>query len=129
MLPAYVALTTFERPGEPVSTPVRVVTLGDGRVGVELAADHLQVMRLRREPRVLLRPSDRRGHPAPGSTAYAGRAEVVLSGGPFEETLGRLRRSRGPVGRFLLVLRPSGRSARVAVLVSLDQAAPGTSGD
>ncbi len=56
----FVSLTTFRRTGEPVSTPVWVAPEGDALVVTTPTASG-KVKRLRRDPRVELRPCSRTG--------------------------------------------------------------------
>lgn len=72
----FVSLTSYRRNGEPVSTPVWVARDGASLV-VTTSASTGKVKRLRRDPRVLLRPCDRRGKVAPDAVGAEGRAEVV----------------------------------------------------
>ena len=71
----FLSLTTFRGSGEPVSTPVWVGR--DGAALVVLApAGSGKVQRLRRDPRVELRPCGRFGKVADGVEPVAGRAEL-----------------------------------------------------
>lgn len=72
----FVSLTTFRRSGEAVATPVWVARDGDALV-VITADGSGKVKRLRRDPRVVLRPCDRRGRVAPEAASAEGRGEVV----------------------------------------------------
>lgn len=116
----YVSLTTLKRSGEAVSTPVWVMGLGDGRLAISTGADSWKVKRARRDPRVMLQPCDRRGNVTPGSNASTGTAEVVLSGGSFEETLSRLRTKYALAGRLMMLVRPLSRRSYAVLLVRLD---------
>jgi PPOX class probable F420-dependent enzyme len=62
----FVQLTTFRRSGRPVHTPVWVVPEGDSLL-VTTPSGSGKVKRLRRDPRVELRPCSRRGHVEPGA--------------------------------------------------------------
>jgi uncharacterized protein len=57
----YISLTTFKRDGTPVSTPVWVVSDDGRRLLVWSGAKTWKVRRLRRDPRVLVAPSNYRG--------------------------------------------------------------------
>jgi uncharacterized protein len=57
----YISLTTFKRDGTPVSTPVWVVSDDGRRLLVWSAAKTWKVRRLRRNPEVLVAPSNFRG--------------------------------------------------------------------
>ena len=88
----YVSLTTFRRSGEGVATPVWCAPLPGDRIGVWTNATSWKVRRLAHDPRVTLRPCDRRGRVADDAATHPGTAEVLRSGGRFEEVLGRVRR-------------------------------------
>jgi PPOX class probable F420-dependent enzyme len=57
----YISLTTFKRDGTPVSTPVWVVSDNGERLLVWSAEKTWKVRRIRRNPRVLVAPSNFRG--------------------------------------------------------------------
>ncbi|HVM57411.1 MAG TPA: PPOX class F420-dependent oxidoreductase [Gaiellaceae bacterium] len=57
----YISLTTFRRDGSAASTPVWVVSDDGERLLVWTGADSWKVKRIRRNPRVLVAPSDMRG--------------------------------------------------------------------
>ena len=121
----YVALTTYRRSGEAVTSPVRVVPVGDGRVGLWTATGSGATERLAHTARVVVQPSDARGRPTPGTTPLDGTAQVVRSGASFDEVHARVREKYGAlatVTRVLASLGP-GRQRGVAdavVLVRLD---------
>jgi PPOX class probable F420-dependent enzyme len=72
----FVALTTFRRNGNPVSTPVWIAVDGDALV-VTTPATSGKVKRLRRDPRVEMRPCNRRGTVPDGAPLVTGVAEVT----------------------------------------------------
>ena len=57
----YISLTTFRRDGSEASTPVWVVSDDGKRLLVWTGADTWKAKRIRRDPRVLVAPSDYRG--------------------------------------------------------------------
>lgn len=71
----FVSLTTFRRSGEPVHTPVWIARDGDALVVTTPAASG-KVKRLRRDPRVELRPCTRSGKVAEGVTPVPAVAVV-----------------------------------------------------
>lgn len=72
----FVALTTFRKDGTPVPTTVWIA--GDGAdLVVTTPAGSGKVKRLRRDPRVQIVPSGRRGQLAPGATPVDGSASMV----------------------------------------------------
>lgn len=87
----YLALTTFRRSGEPVTTPVRVVPVSDGRLGFCTAMTE----RLAHDQRVQVEPCDVRGRTQETTSPVDGRAEVVRSGALFDEVHGRVREKYG----------------------------------
>jgi PPOX class probable F420-dependent enzyme len=122
----YMALTTYRRSGEPVTTPVWVVPVDDGRVGFWTAMGSGKTKRLAHTARVVVQPSDARGRPTVGSTALEGTAEVVRSGARFEEVHAKVREKYGvltTVTRVLASLGPMRRKglayADAVVLVDL----------
>lgn len=122
----YMALTTYRRSGEPVTSPVWVVPLEDGRVGFWTAMGTGKTKRLAHTPRVVVQPSDVRGRVAPGSTPLEGTAEVARSGARFEEVHAKVRAKYGvmtTVTRVLASLGPMRRRgltyADAVVLVDL----------
>jgi uncharacterized protein len=72
----FVALTTFRSNGDAVSTPVWIAVDGHALV-VTTPAKSGKVKRLRRDPRVELRPCSRRGTVPDGAPVVTGVAEVV----------------------------------------------------
>jgi PPOX class probable F420-dependent enzyme len=87
----FVSLSTFRRSGAPVPTVVWIAPEGDALV-VTTTADSGKVKRLRRDPRVELRPSNRRGHVADDAPVTTGVAAVVP---PDERATAALRRKYG----------------------------------
>jgi len=57
----YISLTTFRRDGSAASTPVWTVSDDGERLLVWTGAETWKVRRIRRDPRVLVAPSDARG--------------------------------------------------------------------
>ena len=76
----FVSLTTFRRNGEPVSTPVWIAADGESLV-VTTPASSGKVKRLRRDPRVELRPCSRSGKVAEGAPEVSATATVVTPDG------------------------------------------------
>lgn len=87
----FVSLTTFRRSGAPVATTVWIAPEGAALV-VTTGADTGKVRRLRRDPRVELRPCGRFGRVAPDAPVATGVAEVVA---PDERSTAALRRKYG----------------------------------
>lgn len=79
----YIAFTTFQRNGDPKSTPVWPVDAGDGKIGFVTSSHTWKVKRLNRNNRVLIQASDSRGRARPGSQSRSGTAAIV-SGSQFE---------------------------------------------
>ena len=119
----YISFTTFRRSGDPVSTPVWVVPVSDGRIGFWTAMGTGKTKRLRNDPRVTVQPCDVRGRVTAGTQPRAGTAEMVRSGRLFDEVQGRVRRKYGltaALGRALGRLVRRGAYADTVVLVRLD---------
>lgn len=71
----FVSLTTFRRSGEGVATPVWIAVDGDALV-VTTPAGSGKVKRLRRDPRVEMRPCSRRGAVPEGAPVVLAVATV-----------------------------------------------------
>ena len=113
----FVSLTTFRRSGAPVATPVWIARDGDALV-VSTIADSGKIKRLRRDPRVELRPCSRRGAVADDAPTVAARAEVVP---PSPSSTDALRRKYGLPYRLIATLErvlARGRRERVIVRIS-----------
>lgn len=91
----YVSFTTFRRNGDPVSTPVWIAPLGDGRAGFGTGSESGKAKRLRNDPKVTLRPCDMRGNVADGAEPTTGTAEVVTAGPDVDAVEGALGRKYG----------------------------------
>jgi uncharacterized protein len=120
----FVSLTTFRRSGEAVSTPVWVGRDG-GALVVLTPADSGKVKRLRRDPRVEIRPCGRFGAVADGVEPVAGTAEVREHPDDVERARATIRRtypleSRLVLGIERLVerLRRRPRTERLVLLIT-----------
>jgi PPOX class probable F420-dependent enzyme len=120
----FVSLTTFRRSGEPVSTPVWV-----GRDGASLVvltpAGSGKVRRLRRDPRVEVRPCGRFGKVADGVQPVAGTAELREQPVDVDRARTTIRRTYPLESRLVLgierlaeKLRGRPRTVRLALLVT-----------
>ncbi|WP_249010025.1 PPOX class F420-dependent oxidoreductase [Conexibacter sp. DBS9H8] len=78
----FVSLTTYRRSGVPVSVPVWIApaTDGSGVLLVTTTARSGKVKRLRHDPRVQLRPCDRRGVLSEDAATVTAVAEIVTDG-------------------------------------------------
>jgi len=83
----FVALTTFRRNGDPVPTPVWIAMDDDALVVTTPAASG-KVKRLRRDPRVEMRPCSRGGTVPDGAPLVTGVAEVVAPDDASTRALG-----------------------------------------
>ncbi|CAM4034970.1 PPOX class F420-dependent oxidoreductase [Nocardioides marinus] len=127
----YMALTTFRRTGEPVTSPVWVVPVDDGRVGFWTSMGSGKTKRLAHTARVVVQPSDARGRVTAGSTALEGTAEMVRSGAAFDEVSAKVRAKYGvmtTITKLLAKVGPQGRKglsyADTVVLISIEDATP-----
>lgn len=119
----FVALTTFKRDGEGVSTPMWIA-----REGTELLAwthtDSWKVKRVRRDPRVTLEPCNRVGKVPDGATRVGGRAEVVSDPGRVAQVKEMISRKYGwgfRVVTFIERVAARGRQKdRVVLSITLD---------
>jgi uncharacterized protein len=120
----FVALTTFKRDGEGVSTPMWIA-----REGSELLAwthaDSWKVKRVRRDPRVTLVPCNRVGKVADGDQHVVGQAEVVADPTRVARVEEMIRRKYGLQYRavtFVERIAALGRRKdRVALTIVLDE--------
>jgi hypothetical protein len=73
----YIRLTTFRRDGTPVSTPVWIVPLEEGRVGFWTSSGSGKAKRLAHTDRVVVQPCDARGRVKNGTSAVDATARLV----------------------------------------------------
>lgn len=91
----YVALTTFRKAGEAVSSPVWISRLDDGSFGFWTSSGSGKAKRLAHTSRVMVQPSDPRGKPTAGSTVTEATAEMVTSGPKFDEVQRKIKAKYG----------------------------------
>lgn len=116
----FVSLTTFRRTGEPVPTTVWVAREDDALV-VTTPAGSGKVKRLRRDPRVLMRPSSRLGKVDDGAPEVAGTARIVDDPEGMRRSAGVLRRKYGWQFRVAMVVEKlvnRGRNERVILRIT-----------
>lgn len=115
----FVALTTYRRSGEGVPSPVWVAAAGDA-LAVTTMDGSGKVERLRHDPRVTLRPCDRRGRVDPDAPTVEARAEVVEDPARVAELTDRVREAYGLQFRFVMGVGRllGGRHDRVALLIT-----------
>lgn len=116
----FVSLTTFRRDGTPVPTPVWLAREGDALV-VTTSADTGKVKRLRHDPRVALRPCDRRGRVPAGAVPVTGTAEVLT---PEPRHVAALRAKYGVQYRIGTLVERLMRGRREWVIVRITLDAP-----
>ena len=90
----FVSLTTFRPSGERVSTPVWVGRQG-GALVVTAPVDSGKVKRLRNDPRVELRPCNRRGTVRDGDAPVTGIARLMSGGEEAERSAAVIRDKYG----------------------------------
>ncbi len=88
----YVLLTTYRRDGSPVRTPVWVVPLDDGRLGLWTSSASGKVKRLAGSDHV--QPCDVRGKPREGSHENEATARVV-TGAEYDSISSRVKAKYG----------------------------------
>lgn len=120
----YVALTTFRRSGDPVTTAVWVVT-HDGGYACTTGATSGKVKRLRHTARVELAVCDVRGRVAEGAQRFTGTARVVDEPEEYARIHAAVTRRYGIQARLLVVWSRIGRllgrsAAESAVAWSVD---------
>lgn len=115
----FVSLTTFRRSGEPVATPVWIARDGDGLVVTTPAASG-KVKRLRRDPRVELRPCTRGGKVADGAPTVSAVAAVEP---PSDAATAVLKRKYGLQYRLISTIeRLVARRGRERVILRVTDA-------
>nr|WP_276511173.1 PPOX class F420-dependent oxidoreductase [Kineosphaera limosa] len=90
----FVALTTFRRSGEPVTTPMWVARDGDELV-FTTPTDSGKIKRLRRDPRVRVQVCSRLGKIQPGALAADGQATLAAGAAEVARGSAVLRRKYG----------------------------------
>lgn len=113
----YISLTTYKRDGTPVSTPVWVVSDDGDRLLVWSAKKTWKVRRVRRDPRVLVAPSNFRGRER--GDRLPARARVI----PDPGIDGLLRRKYGWQKRALDLLNGRADAGAWATIEISDPAA------
>jgi uncharacterized protein len=99
----YMLLTTFRRDGTPVSTPVWVVTLDEGRFGFTTSSGSGKAKRLAHTSRVTVQASDARGRTKPGSSAMDATA-LIVQGADYASIKAKVKAKYGfvtEITRFL----------------------------
>jgi len=122
----YIAVTTFRKSGEQVTTATWVTDLGDDKVGFWTSSASGKAKRLRNNPAVRVVASDGRGKVKPGSVAQAGTADLVTSGPDFDVIQRQIKAKYGlmvPISRMFNRLGHLGRRypyGDTGVVVTLD---------
>jgi len=121
------AFTTYRKSGDPVTTPVWVVPVSDGRIAFWTAMGSGKTKRLKNNPAVTVQPCSYRGTIKPGTTPVGGTAEMVQSGRYFDEVHQKIHKKYGfmtyltKTAATLFVMRKRGLTyADTVVLVRLD---------
>ena len=118
----FVSLTTFRRSGEAVATPVWVLGQGEELL-VMTPSGTGKLRRLGHDPRVTVRPCDRRGRVDDGAPVAHGTAVVDEDPHALAWVRSRLRAKYGPEYRLFMmveaVVRRSRSTPRVVVRISL----------
>ncbi len=119
----YLSLTTFKKDGTPVASPVWLAREG-AQLYVITQRDSWKVKRLRRNPQVLLAPSDMRG--GLRGAQVAGSAQVLDGPADIERVRGLLSRRYGlqwKIARLAEKVRPRGEQVGLRIEVSAAPAA------
>lgn len=122
-----IALTTFRRNGEGVTTPVWINQVSDGRIGFWTAMGTGKTKRLRNDPRVTVQACSASGKPKAGAPVLTGVAELLQSGPLFDEVQAKGRKKYGlmvpitrTVGKLFGQRKKGQQYADTVVLVRLD---------
>lgn len=121
----FVALTTFRKSGVPVATTVWVARDGDALL-VTTNDGTGKVKRLRRDPRVELRPSTRSGKVADDAPVATGSAEILRDAASGERLTELFRAKYGLQFRAIMGLEGvlmRNRGERVVIRITPDAAA------
>lgn len=118
----FVALTTFKRNGEGVSTPMWIARDG-ADLFVWTPADSWKVKRVRNDPRVALVPSSRGGKVREGAAVVEGTAQVVSDPAEVDRLAALIRQKYGLVFRVVTLIETilaRGRKPRVVLRITAD---------
>lgn len=108
-----IALTTFRKSGEAVTTPVWVNPVSDGRIGFWTSMGSGKTKRMKNNPSVTVQPCSYSGKLKAGTTAVDGTAEMVQSGPLFDEVQAAGKKKYGwQVGMTRLVGKISGQGRK-----------------
>lgn len=124
----YIALTTYRKNGEGVTTPVWVNAVSDGRIGFWTAMGSGKTKRMKNNARVTVQASDARGRAKKGSAPLNGTAEMIQSGPLFDEVTASGKKKYGIMVTIskamggLLGQRKAGQTyADTVVLIRIDE--------
>jgi PPOX class probable F420-dependent enzyme len=81
----YLSMTTYRKNGTPVSTPIWIVDLGNGKLGFWTSSGSGKAKRLAHTSRVTLQPSDGRGKVKEGTTPTEATATLIGDGPELDE--------------------------------------------
>lgn len=123
----YIALTTYRKNGEAVTTPVWVNPVSDGRIGFWTSMGSGKTKRMKNNALVSVQASDARGRAKKGSHPITGTAEMIQSGPLFDEVQAKGKKKYGVMVTISRVMgqiggqRKAGQSyADTVVLISLN---------
>jgi uncharacterized protein len=91
----YIALTTFKRDGTPMTSPVWVVPVDDGRFGFWTSSTSGKAKRLRNDPKVTVQPCNGRGKVKEGTAPQDGTARTVTEGADFDQIQTKVKAKYG----------------------------------
>ena len=114
----FVSLTTFRRSGEAVATPMWAARDGDALV-ITTPEGTGKVKRLRRDPRVEVRPSNRMGKVDPGAPPWMGTAEVLTTDSDVRHAHGVLRAKYGLTFRLITLVERVSKRHRTRVILRI----------
>lgn len=124
----YIAVQTYKRNGEPVSTACWITGLSEGKVGFWTSSDSFKYKRINNDPRITIQASDARGRPKDGAPVLTGTAAIVADGSEWDAIHSQITKKYGvmvPISKFMNVLAHIGKGkyqyGNVGVVVTLDQ--------
>jgi hypothetical protein len=90
-----IALTTYRKTGEAVTTPVWVNPVSDGRIGFWTSMGSGKTKRMKNNATVTVQPCAYSGKVKAGTSPVSGTAEMVQSGPLFDEVWAKGKKKYG----------------------------------
>lgn len=124
----YIALTTYRKSGEAVTTPVWINPVSDGRIGFWTSMGSGKTKRMANNAQVTVQACDARGRTKKGSAPLTGTTEMIQSGPLFDEVWAKGNSKYGAMvgltkftGRLMGQRKAGQAYADTVVLIRLDE--------